>query len=274
MSLSEYLGLEPIDETTGAVVVTAPACSSYGALFGGCAMAFAIDTARRATGRPLVWASAQFVSQAWPGERLVFRTTVVASGRSNTQVRVVGSTGEGDAAREVVVVLAALGRREHPQSSTFVSPPEVGPPSQYVDRPRQWPDRDSVETWLSQRLALGRSPAEPGPRSTDGRSAIWMHVPDALDADAGLLAVLGDFVPFGALQTVEMPIGVTSIDNALRIVDLVPTRWVLADIRIHAVHHGFAHGDTFLWSESGTLLAVASQTTQLRPVPSGRRPGG
>lgn len=271
MALTDLLGLEPVDDTTGAVTVTGRACSSYGALFGGCAMAFAIDTARRTTGRPLVWASAQFVSQAWPGERLVFRTTVVASGRSNTQVRVVGVAGDGDAEREVVVVLAALGTRDHPQSTTFVAPPDVGPPDAYADRPRQWPDRDSIETWLGQRLALGRSPGDPGPRSTDGRSALWMHVPDGHEADAGLLAVLGDFVPFGALQTVDMPIGVTSIDNALRIVELVPTRWVLADIRIHAVHHGFAHGDTFLWSESGTLLAVASQTTQLRPVPSGRR---
>jgi acyl-CoA thioesterase len=44
----------------------------------------------------------------------------------------------------------------------------------------------------------------------------------------------------------------------------VPTEWVLLDIRIHAVAHGFGHGVVHLWSEDGTLLATASQSTIVR----------
>lgn len=268
MPLTDLLGLEELDDATGAVTIRPEACSSYGNLFGGCAMAFAIDTARRCTGRPLVWASAQFVSQARPPERLVLRATIVASGRNVAQVRVVGRAGDGADEREIVSVIAALGAREHPVDATFVTRPDIGPPDAYPDRPQQWPDRASVERWLRQRLALGRVPMDGGLASTDGRSAIWMQVPDGATADTAFLAVLGDFVPFGAFQALTEPAEVTSIDNSLRIVRLEPTRWVLADIRIHAIDHGFAHGDTFLWSEQGTLLAVASQTTQIRPMRS------
>ena len=44
----------------------------------------------------------------------------------------------------------------------------------------------------------------------------------------------------------------------------VPTEWVLLDIRIHAVAHGFGHGAVHLWAEDGTLLATASQSTIIR----------
>jgi len=39
---------------------------------------------------------------------------------------------------------------------------------------------------------------------------------------------------------------------------------VLLDIRVHAVHHGFGHGVVHLWTEEGTLLATASQSTIVR----------
>lgn len=268
--LTELLGLEVIDASTSAVTVTERLCSGLGTLFGGCAMAFAVDTARRCTDRPLVWATAQFVSQARPGDRLTFRAELLAGGRRASQVRVVGSADGPGGGREVVTVLAALGAREHPEDRTWVTPPEVGPPDAYPDRPARFVDRETVQSWLTSRLAIGRPVFGEGTPRPDGRTALWMRVPDGADADAAFLAVLGDFVPFGVWQAIEARVEVTSLDNTLRLVQLEPTRWVLADIRIHSVHQGFGHGDTFLWSESGTLLAVASQTTQVRAWPEDR----
>ena len=58
-----------------------------------------------------------------------------------------------------------------------------------------------------------------------------------------------------------------SLDNTLRVCRLVPTEWVLLDIRIHAVANGFGHGIVHLWAEDGTLLATASQSTIVRMMP-------
>ena len=44
----------------------------------------------------------------------------------------------------------------------------------------------------------------------------------------------------------------------------MPTDWVLADIRVHAIADGFGHGLVHMWAEDGTLLATASQSTIVR----------
>ena len=44
----------------------------------------------------------------------------------------------------------------------------------------------------------------------------------------------------------------------------MPTEWVLADVRVHAVADGFGHGLVHLWAEDGTLLGTASQSTIVR----------
>jgi acyl-CoA thioesterase len=58
--------------------------------------------------------------------------------------------------------------------------------------------------------------------------------------------------------------GGNSLDNTLRVVRLVPTEWVLLDIRIHAIDRGFAHGLVHMYAEDGTLMATASQSCIVR----------
>jgi acyl-CoA thioesterase len=72
--------------------------------------------------------------------------------------------------------------------------------------------------------------------------------------------MFGDFVPLGVGQALGVLGGGNSLDNTLRIVQLVPTKWVLVDIMIHAVERGFGHGSLKMYAEDGSLLAVASQT--------------
>jgi len=78
------------------------------------------------------------------------------------------------------------------------------------------------------------------------------------------LAILGDYVPFGIGQALGLRAGGNSLDNTLRVERLVPTEWVLLDIRVHAVAHGYGHGLVHLWAEDATLLATASQSTIVR----------
>ena len=75
--------------------------------------------------------------------------------------------------------------------------------------------------------------------------------------------------PFGIGQALGAQAGGNSLDNTLRVARLVPTEWVLLDIRIDAIANGFGHGVVHLWAEDGTLLATASQSHD-RPLLAGR----
>ena len=81
---------------------------------------------------------------------------------------------------------------------------------------------------------------------------------------AAALAIVGDYVPFGISQSLGHRAGGNSLDNTLRVASRAPTDWILADIRVHAVAHGFGHGLVHLWAEDGTLLGTASQSTIVR----------
>ena len=69
---------------------------------------------------------------------------------------------------------------------------------------------------------------------------------------------------FGISQALGMRAGGNSLDNTIRVVQLVPTDWMLIDVRIQAVVHGFGHGLAHIWAQDGTLLATASQSAMVR----------
>ena len=76
-----------------------------------------------------------------------------------------------------------------------------------------------------------------------GRRLMWARIPEVIEGiDATTLAILGDFVPMGVGMALGIQGGGNSLDNTLRVVRLVPTEWVLLDIRIHGVERGFGHG--------------------------------
>ena len=58
--------------------------------------------------------------------------------------------------------------------------------------------------------------------------------------------------------------GGNSLDNTLRVLKIVPTRWVLCDIGISGVHAGVGHGEMNIFAETGELMAVASQSMIVR----------
>jgi acyl-CoA thioesterase-2 len=76
--------------------------------------------------------------------------------------------------------------------------------------------------------------------------------------------VMADFLPSGVGNALGTAAGGNSLDNTIRFARMVPTDWVLADIRIHATANGFVHGRVHLFAEDGTLLATASQSMILR----------
>jgi len=95
----------------------------------------------------------------------------------------------------------------------------------------------------------------------DGHTVMWARLPSIIDGvDAATLGVLGDFVPRGVGQSLGVRGGGNSLDNTLRVMNLVPTQWVLIDIKVHGLARGFGHGLVHMYAEDGTLMATASQS--------------
>lgn len=235
-------------------------CSGFGALFGGAGLGALVEALEQETGRPLVWATGQFLSYAHPPAVLDVEVTLAMEGRSVTQARAVGSVD----GREILTVNAALGRRDYAPAGQWAVRPDVPPPGQCPPRRMHFRHEGTIRERLDDRLAEARDPADlPGPPG-DGRASLWIRIPD-MPVSASALAILGDFVPFGISQSLGERAGGNSLDNTLRIARLVETEWILADVRIHSIRHGFAHGLVHLWADDGTLLATASQSAIVRP---------
>lgn len=231
-------------------------------MFGGVGLAAATVAAERATGRSVIWSSAQFVSYARVGDTLDLAVEVLSAGKNISQVRVVAS----DAGKLVLSVNAALGNRENLPDGQWISAPEMPPPERCEPRPL-WPAQDAkLMDRLDVRLAAGQFGAGPldGTRSPDGRMVLWMRSKEGAAIDASLLAIFADFVPSGLASAFGRRGGGNSLDNTMRVARIVPTDWVLCDVRISAAARGFGHGAIHMFAQDGTMMASGSQSAILR----------
>jgi acyl-CoA thioesterase-2 len=263
MEALAFYGLEPIEPTTlrrWRMPIVRGLISGTGALFGGCGLGACIEVAEQLSGRSLVWATAQYLTFARPPSVLELDGLEVVRGHQISQVRVLAHVGD----QEILTVLAALGDRPHPLAGQWANRPEVAPPDDCPPRELLHRHEGTIQDRLESRVARARKPDElPGPPG-DGNSALWVRLPGLAEMSAAGLAIIGDFVPFGISQALGVRAGGNSLDNTLRVARLVPTEWVLADIRVHAIANGFGHGLVHLWAEDGTLLGTASQSTIVR----------
>lgn len=247
-------------------------CNLSGVLFGGAALGAGIEALQTVTQRPVAWATAQYLTFAPKGSVLDLEVVTPVQGKQVTQARVIGRLGDV----EVFTVFGAFGHRDDvPGEGRFTDRPLVRRPADSPERTFRQAIDNSINEHLEMRVAKGLLWEElDGTPSRDGRCALWARMPGVSVMSAAGLAILGDWVPFGVGQALGQRASGNSLDNTLRVVTFVDTEWVLLDIRIHAVHNGFAHGVVHLWAEDGTLLAIASQTVMVRywdksfPVPA------
>ncbi len=262
MDSRTFLGLTPSHNPyRWSLEVEPRLCAGGSFLFGGCGLGAAISALEATSGRKLVWATSQYLDFARPGEVLDVDVTLAVSGHQISQGRVVCHVGN----REILTVNAALGERPFPYDGQFEQMPDVPPPHECAEREQRRFVPESIASRIEERIAKGRRLDELDGTPNDGRTLMWAKIPEVIEGvDATTLAVLGDFVPMGVGQALGIPGGGTSLDNTLRVARLVPTEWVLLDIRVHAAHHGFGHGQVQMFAEDGTLLATASQSCVIR----------
>jgi acyl-CoA thioesterase-2 len=234
-----------------------------GFLFGGAGLSGAVVALEAATGRPLVWATAQFLSYARPPAQLRYSVEQLVVGHQVTQARVMAtdqSTGNA-----ILTVNAALGRRHVDASGVWQTMPSVPDPSECPRRDDP-PEiiRDTIFERLDLRLATARLYRDLNGEPGSGSCAMWVRVPEGLEMSSATVSLLGDWVPFGFGQALGSLIGGNSLDNTIRIANPTPTEWVLLDVQIHSIANGFGHGQVNLWSQDGTLCATASQSSIVR----------
>lgn len=265
LDAAAFLGMEPADvPLRWSMQVTPGVSSGLNALFGGCGLAAGVVALEDATERPVVWATAQYLSFAPVGRALEIEAVEIVRGRSMSQGRaVVRHAGD-----EILTVNAALGAKDRDTAGMWVEQPPVPPPADCPLRELPVDAKDTLATRVEMRLADARGYEElSGTPAVGGRSALWVRIPEidtSVETSAAKLSILGDYLPFGVGQALGRPAGSTSLDNTIRMVSRYPTEWVLVDIRVHAVAHGMATGTVFLWSDDARLLAVASQTVTVR----------
>lgn len=258
MDAAEFLGLTPsTNPLRWRLRISEHLTTATGSLFGGVALGAAATALELLTDRPIVWGTAQYLAYAEPPAVVDLDLTISVEGKQTSQARAVGSVD----GCEIFTVNAALGARPIDLRGTWVERPDVPPPDAFPATVVP----EEVRSRISSRMEL-RMAGEEGLSSVagHGRIAVWARIP-GLQPSTAMLAVLGDMVPFGIRRVMGMRGSGSSLDNTLRVNRIVPTEWVLLDIRIHAVERGFGHGAVHLWAENGTLLGTASQSVIIRP---------
>jgi acyl-CoA thioesterase II len=261
---SAFFGVTPgRDEHTWDLPVVPQLCSGMKTLFGGATMGAVAEVIERLAGRPPVWLSGQFLSVAHPGDVVELEVHRPATGRRLSQIRVVGRGRR----REIVHVAATLGRGSIETPDPPERPaPEVLPPEVCPPRPTLARFEGTIIERVDIRLARTVADADRPGRLGHGRAGFWARVPE-LGASPAAMAILGDFVPAGIGAALGQPVVPQSLDNTLRIVRHDPTEWYLIEVQLDGAANGLAHGTATLWSQDGAVLATASQTTVLRPMP-------
>jgi acyl-CoA thioesterase-2 len=254
------LGRDPARETRWELVVEPRICGRTGYLHGGCSLAAASTAMEAATGRPLVWATAQYLARAAVGETVGYDVTIESAGNRVSQASATAMVGDRLLAR----FLGAFGQRAGAASHRWGEPPVVAGPDAGRGYELSWEPEGSFHRVVELRVAdVDR---------TAGTARFWVRMPDDVHATSAGLAMLGDYVPAGfRLALSETEAMASSLDNTVRVVAIEPSDWLLLDVRLGAVGDGAAHGDLRAWSQSGELLALASQSFTFNPGRGGGR---
>jgi acyl-CoA thioesterase len=130
--------------------------------------------------------------------------------------------------------------------------------------------------WIGERPEVGHhlvSEHRDAPIADDagdrpGRMAVWARLTGAAaDAPpvmtAAVVGFLADLVPLAVCRACGVDGAGTSLDNSLRVGDLVDTEWVLLDLDAHIAVGGFGHGQVHVWSPDGRMLATGTQSARL-----------
>ena len=265
LSRFELLDLAPTDEPTRfRLVAHDRLCTPFRFLYGGSGIAASAEAAERATGRPVQWITTQFLGSPGPGSELDVDVLIEASGRASSQTRItVSDAGTGEV---MIASLAAHNVRPGGDERPFVPMPEVPSPEESSDflEPFAAIEVESFFAQLERRMAAGvLGPEHAAPRD-DGVLAMWVRLRRGMIGSAATQGFVADVGPLAACIQMGIPLGGTSLDNTVRVVDARPSEWVLFDMHVDGFARSVAHTTVRVWSSDGRLLGLAQQSAIIR----------
>ncbi len=218
----------------------------------------------RVTGRATLWATAQYLSYAVGTAPLDLSVTVEVHGHNTTQARcIVARDGQ-----EILTAHSALGARDIDLTMTWSSPPVVPAPEEcprFTVFQRGMGDMGDL---VEMRLAKGRHLSESltSQQPGDGSFAFWVRAwaEDERPISIADLAFIGDMMPLTFSDALAGPYRCNSLDNTIRVAQLVTTGWILLSCQAQHASKGFGFGQAEMWSQNGTLLGAVSQTVIIR----------
>ena len=221
-------------------------------VMGGVAHGAAIDALQLAAEQPLLWSHVQFLAPTTHAEELTIRCEQCGGGQSVGQwlaeVRVNGNLTHR--------ISAALGAREPSEQTIFAAMPDVpGPAESQPLPPREWSQPGTLFDQFDLRVALEDDGV--------GKRVLWSRSNADFQPDSSWLAIVSDFF----LGSHPASQGGRSLDDMFRFVASAEPGWVLSEIQLDSFNRGVVHGSSRHFSESGTLLAVSSQSGVLPRIP-------
>jgi acyl-CoA thioesterase-2 len=241
---------------------TGPADRQF--LFGGVGMAASIHAMEQTCNRPVIWATAQYLSFVRFGKIVDLDVLVPVTGRLTSQASALLHVDD----QKIITVQAALGAREGHAQDQWVTMPEAIPPDACREATYWRADGTGMNARLEIRVATGHFHGERTIRQRgDGRLIFWLRSREGHVADARLLAIAADYVASGIAGATGLHAGGNSLDNTIRYGKIVPCEWILCDVQIESLAHGIVHGRMHLYSPDGVLMATASQSMILRIHP-------
>jgi acyl-CoA thioesterase-2 len=232
-------------------------------LQGGAGLGVAVAAMEYVTQRPTIWATAQYLSFAVGTTPIEVEVAIAVTGHNTTQARCV-LLRDG---KEVLTAHSALGRREFELEGVWCDRPDVDPPERCPRYRFFESGRGHIGDHAEFRLARGRQldEIEASDVRGDGSFALWIRCWSGQElVSVADLAFIGDFMPLGFADASGKPYAGNSLDNTIRVGNLVQSEWILLAVHVQQIANGFGYGRAELWAEDGTLLGEVSQTAVLR----------
>lgn len=227
-------------------------------LFGGVGAAAGIVALETVSGRPTIWATAQYLSRLGAGSMLDLDVDIEASGRSISQGLVRGRH-DGEA---IISIIGATGRRPGERPTVFRRFPDAIAPQRCELVPRH-EDTVSVHNHVELRRAAGMFGfTAQGAPSGHGHTLLWARMPEVL-LDAASVALMADYMASAVGDALHREAHCTSLDNTIRFtapIEPGSSAWILCDTQIDFTDGGIAHGTCHIWNEAGSLIAISSQS--------------
>ena len=261
-----FIGLEDTSAKIQSLNVSQNICSPQKALYGGVGLGLAIEVLEEEYKRPIAMASTQFINQAIMDEEMSIEIQEGTSGKNFTQA----TAQFYQKGKLVIQTIGSLGRRDSEFNLTYNPfPADVTSPDDSVVLPKFEFMQGYILPRMEIRHVKGPSPFMPMdpqkvPSGTETRSLFWAKLPEYPETSAATLAILGDIAPSVTASYIGEFAIASSLDNSMRVLNVEQCEWVLCETELHGIFNGVGQITQRMWSQQGTLMAVASQSYILR----------